>query len=300
MSEFLPETYRSGYISILGLPNVGKSTLINRLIGEKISIISHRKQTTRNAIYGVKTGTDYQAIFIDTPGFHTPKSALNKAMVKEATTIIPTADMITLLVDYNESFGRDFMRLVELLKDTPQPKIALITKVDIANKNLLYNIASKLQEMMNFQHIIPISSVKDINIDTYIDLAVKELPLNFKLYPDDIITTQPEKFLIAEYVREQIFINVSNEVPYDTYVKIEDIIETPSKMTISAIIYVGRESQKAILIGKNGAMMKKIGSSARQTIEEFFHKKVNLKLWATAKQRAFSEEDFLSLNRGSL
>ena len=295
--EELNTNFKAGYISIIGLPNAGKSTLINRLIGEKISIISPRKQTTRNVIHGIKTTENYQAIFVDTPGFHTPKSALNKAIVNEVSSVIPTADVITLLVDYNENFGTDFMRLIEILKGTEQPKIALITKIDMTKENNLFKTVSILNEMLRFEHIIPISTIKDINIDKYIELAVSELPNNYKLYDADMVTTQSEQFLISEYVREQIFLNVRNEVPYDAYVRIETIETKKGKLTVSAIIYVQRESQKAILIGKNGEMMKKIGESARKSIEEFFGIQVNLKLWTSAKQNAFLDDEFLSLNK---
>ncbi len=295
--EELNTNFKAGYISIIGLPNAGKSTLINRLIGEKISIISPRKQTTRNVIHGIKTTEEYQAIFVDTPGFHTPKSALNKAIVNEVSSVIPTADVITLLVDYNENFGTDFMRLIEILKGTEQPKIALITKIDMTKENNLFKTVSILNELLRFEHIIPISTIKNINIDKYIELAVSELPNNYKLYDADMVTTQSEQFLISEYVREQIFLNVRNEVPYDAYVRIETIETKKGKLTVSAIIYVQRESQKAILIGKNGEMMKKIGESARKSIEEFFGIQVNLKLWTSAKQNAFLDDEFLSLNK---
>lgn len=293
----LNTNFKAGYISIIGLPNAGKSTLINRLIGEKISIISPRKQTTRNVIHGIRTTEEYQAIFVDTPGFHTPKSALNKAIVKEVSSVIPTADVITLLVDYNENFGTDFMRLIEILKGTDQPKIALITKIDMTKENNLFKTVSILNELLKFEHIIPISTLKDINIEKYLELAVGELPNNYKLYDDDMVTTQSEQFLISEYVREQIFLNVRNEVPYDAYVRIETIETKKGKLTVSAIIYVQRESQKAILIGKNGEMMKKIGESARKSIETFFGMQVNLKLWTSAKQNAFLDDEFLSLNK---
>ena len=295
--EELNTNFKAGYISILGLPNAGKSTLINRLIGEKISIVSPRKQTTRNVIHGIKTTEEYQAIFVDTPGFHTPKSALNKAIVNEVSSVIPTADVITLLVDYNENFGTDFMRLIEILKGTDQPKIALITKIDMTKENNLFKPVSILNELLRFEHIIPISTIKDINIDKYLELAVSELPNNYKLFDEDMVTTQSEQFLISEYVREQIFLNVRNEVPYDAYVRIETIETKRGKLTVSAIIYVQRESQKAILIGKNGEMMKKIGESARKSIEDFFGIQVNLKLWTSAKQNAFLDDEFLSLNK---
>ncbi len=295
--EELNTNFKAGYISIIGLPNAGKSTLINRLIGEKISIISPRKQTTRNVIHGIKTTEEYQAIFVDTPGFHTPKSALNKAIVNEVSSVIPTADVITLLVDYNENFGTDFMRLIEILKGTDQPKIALITKIDMTKENNLFKPVSILNELLRFEHIIPISTIKDINIDKYLELAVSELPNNYKLFDEDMVTTQSEQFLISEYVREQIFLNVRNEVPYDAYVRIETIETKRGKLTVSAIIYVQRESQKAILIGKNGEMMKKIGESARKSIEDFFGIQVNLKLWTSAKQNAFLDDEFLSLNK---
>ena len=214
--------FHAGLIALAGLPNAGKSTLLNTIIGEKIAIVSHTPQTTRNAIYGIKTTKEYQAVFVDTPGFHSPKNTLNKAIVQQAVDSLSIVDVICLLVEAGAKRGKDFNNLVSLIKEAPQEKILIITKIDTAPKEMVYKTAEEIFPLCKFKHVLPVSAVKNINVDTLMNLLYDELPENIMQYDEDLITTQPEKFLISEYIREQIFMRLRNEVPHDTLVYVED------------------------------------------------------------------------------
>lgn len=289
------ENFRAGLIALAGLPNAGKSTLLNTILGEKIAIVSRTPQTTRNAIYGIKTTKEYQAIFVDTPGFHSPKNSLNKAIVQQAIDSLSIVDVICLLVEAGGKRGKDFNNLIALIKDAPQEKILVITKIDAVSKEVVYKTAEEIFPLCKFKHVLPVSSQKNVNIDTLMNLIYEELPENIMQYDEDLITTQPEKFLISEYIREQLFIRLRNEVPHDTLVYIEDYRDKSKVMEIDAIIYVNRESQKGIVIGEGGSMLKKIGMTARKNLESFFEKNVRLNLLVKVKANWVSKQEYLDI-----
>lgn len=287
--------FHAGLIALAGLPNAGKSTLLNTIIGEKIAIVSHTPQTTRNAIYGIKTTKEYQAIFVDTPGFHSPKNSLNKAIVQQAVDSLSIVDVICLLVEAGGKRGKDFNNLIALIKNAPQEKILIITKIDAVSKETVYKTAEELFPLCEFKHVLPVSAKNNINVDTLMELLYDELPENVMQYDEDLITTQPEKFLISEYIREQLFMRLRNEVPHDILVNIEDYRDKSKVMEIDAIIYVNRESQKGIVIGEGGSMLKNIGISARKNLESFFEKQVRLNLIVKVKENWVARQEYLGM-----
>lgn len=288
--------FKSGFVSILGVPNVGKSTLLNKIIGEKIAIVSHKAQTTRNSIQGIKTGENYQIVFVDTPGFHSARSHINKVMVHQATETIEQVDVIYLVTTPKEIVGRDFKKLVDLLKETPQPKFLIINKVDASERTKVYEAATRLSQVLPFTHILPVSAVKGTNVDKLIELTVEELPEGRAYFDEDEITTQPEKFLIAEYIREKVFQHVHEEIPYDTLVETEKVEERPNgAMYIAASVIVSRESQKGVIIGKGGKKLKEIGQDARKSLEAFFGVKVYLDLWVKIRDNWSSKDQYLEI-----
>ncbi len=289
------KSFKAGLIALVGLPNAGKSTLLNTIIGEKIAIVSPRPQTTRNTIYGIKTTDDYQAIFVDTPGFHSAKTRLNRAIVQQATDSLSIVDVICVLIEADSKIGSDFKRLIDIIKDAKQPKMLLITKVDKAKKEDVYKTAELVFPMANFSQVLPISAIKNNNIDKFMELVTDYLPENILQYDEDLITTQPEKFLAAEYIREQAFLNLRQEVPYDILVEIENFAYTEKRTEITAIIYVNRESQKGIVIGEKGSMLKKIGENARKNLESFFDQKVYLELLVKVRQNWVSRQEYLDI-----
>ncbi|MBQ3033406.1 MAG: GTPase Era [Deferribacterales bacterium] len=295
MSNNSEKQFRAGLIAFAGLPNAGKSTLLNALVGEKIAIVSPRPQTTRNTIYGIKTEDDYQAILVDTPGFHSAKTRLNRAIVQQAIDSISIVDVICVLVEAGTKIGNDFKRLMEIVKAAPQPKILLVTKIDSIKKEAVYKTAEQVFPMADFSQVLPISSVKDVNLDKFMSLAVEYLPENVPQYDKDLITTQPERFLAAEYIREQAFLNLRQEVPYDVLVEIESFEDTEKRIEISAVIYVSRESQKGIVIGENGSMLKKIGQNARKNLEAFFDCNIHLELWVKVRENWVAHSDYLDI-----
>lgn len=289
------KNFRAGLIALAGLANVGKSTLMNALVGEKVAIVSPRPQTTRNSIYGIKTTEDYQAIFVDTPGFHTPKTRLNKVIVQEAINSISIVDVICVLCEAGEKISSDFERLLEMVNAANQPKILVITKIDATPRDLVYQTAEKVFAMGKFEQVLPISSTKKVNLDKLIEVLVPLLPENVMQYDEDLITTQPERFLAAEYIREQIFINLRKEVPYDTLVNIESFEEKGKNIEITATIFVNRDSQKGIMIGEGGSMLKKIGTVARGNIGLFFGKNTRLELWVKVKEGWVGKQEYLNM-----
>ena len=289
------KSFRAGLIAFAGLPNAGKSTLLNTIVGEKIAIVSPRPQTTRNTIYGIKTEDEYQAILLDTPGFHSAKTRLNRAIVQQAIDSLSIVDVVCVLAEAGMKIGNDFKRLIEIIKSAEQPKILIITKIDDAKKEDVYKTAEEIYPMADFVQVIPVSSVKNINVGKFMELAVEYLPENILQYDRDLITTQPEKFLVAEYIREQAFLNLRQEVPYDVLVDIESFEDTEKRIEISAVIYVNRESQKGIVIGEGGAMLKKIGQNARKNLEAFFDRSVYLELWVKVRENWVANSEYLDI-----
>jgi len=288
--------FKSGFVAIVGRPNAGKSTLLNKILGEKITIVSNKPQTTRTNIQGVLTGEDYQVVYIDTPGFHNARDRINKMMVKQARESLNVVDVIYLIVQPDESMGPELKELFKLVKESPAKKILLINKVDNYKRELVYEKAQKFFPEMEFNHVLPISALKGTNIDKLIELTVEELEEGMQFYDSEEITTQPEKLLVAEFVREQAFAKLKDELPYQILVECEDVEDkSDGSLYISASIIVNRESQKGIVIGKQGQQLKTIGTEARKNLENFFGVRVYLDLWVKVRQNWAEQDDYLRM-----
>lgn len=282
----LVNKFKSGFVTIIGRPNVGKSTLMNYLIGEKISIISNKPQTTRNTIQTILTKENYQIVFLDTPGIHKPKHKLGEYMVKMANKTLNEVDVILFLVTPDEAVGAGDKYIIDQLKAVNTPVILVINKADaFKNENIAKTIESYTKEF-NFKEVIPISALTGKNVDELVRLIVENLPEGPQYFPSDMITDQPEKFIVSEIIREKILKNLNEEVPHGTAVEIISMKEekTSKLININATIYCEKDSHKAIIIGKGGLMLKKIGQSAREDIEALLGSKIYLELWVKVKK----------------
>ncbi len=277
--------YKSGFIAVIGRPNVGKSTLINKIIGQKIAIMSDKPQTTRSRIQCILTQDDAQIIFLDTPGIHKPMFKLGEYMLKAAEGTLKEVDAIFFVIDATENFGGGEKYILERLKSTTAPVILVINKVDLLDREKILPIISTYSARRNFAAVVPISAVDGTNIDTLIDEAKKFLPEGPKYYPADMVTDQPERLIVAELIREKILHVTEDEVPHSVAVDIEEITPRKNAPTyIRAVIYVERDSQKGIIIGKGGELLKGIGRNARPEIEMLLGTKIYLDLWVKVKR----------------
>ena len=293
--------FRSGFVSIIGRPNAGKSTLLNALVGEKLAIVTRKPQTTRNRIQGIvnvaKKGKQPagQIVLIDTPGVHKPVNSLNRRMMKEVYDALEGCDLLLLIVDAGEKFGSGDQFVLEIAKRTKLPCFLLLNKIDTLQKDKLLPLIAQYQEMHSFVEVIPISALKEKGLETLLGSIVRALPEGPHYFPKDQITDQPERFLVAELIREQVLQFTSQEVPHATTVLIDNYEEGAKLTRIAATVYCEREGQKAILIGKQGANLKKIGTHARQQIERLLGTKVFLELFVKVQagwreSRTFVEE----------
>lgn len=278
--------FKSGFISILGRPNVGKSTFFNAVIGDKISIVADKPQTTRNRISGILNFPDAQLIFLDTPGMHNPKTPLNRAMVKAARDTIGDTDLILMMVEAGKPVGAQDLFLIEALAGVQEPVFLAINKTDRMEKSLLLPLMDQCRRLYDFAGIFPISARTGNGLEGLIRSMKEALPDGPRLFPDDIATEATERFIAGEFIREQIVRLTSQEIPYASAVEIDAFKEDESKnlIRISATIMVEKESQKAIMIGKKGAMLKKIGTQARTAMENLFGAKVFLELFVRVKK----------------
>ncbi len=277
-NDLIPENFKAGYVAIIGLPNAGKSTLLNTLLNVKLSIISDKPQTTRRKIPGILNRENFQAVFLDTPGILRPKYKLHARMMEQVYSALDDADVLILIVD---SAGRHHPIEIDLksLNPTRKPVILLLNKVDLMPKNDLLPLIDVYKDFYAFEEIIPISALSGDGVDKVEKAIEARLPFHPPFYPPDILSDQPERFFVAEIIREKIFEKFYQEIPYSTEVVVEEFRERPSqKDYIYAIIYVERNSQKGILIGKKGEALKKIGAAARQEIEAFLGRPVFLEL----------------------
>lgn len=288
--------FRSGFVSIIGRPNAGKSTLLNALVGEKVAIVTHKPQTTRQRIQGfvnVKGGQGRppgQIVFIDTPGVHKPDSPLGSRMMREVNAALEERDLVLLIVDVTQRFGTGDQFVLDLLKNVRSPIILLLNKIDTIEKPKLLEIIDRYSKLRDFAEIIPISATKRQGLKDLLDTVIKTLPEGPRYFEKDQITDQPERVLVAEMIRERVLIETGQEVPYATAVKVETF-EAGGKLTrIAAAIYCEREGQKAILIGRGGSMLKRIGTSARKQIERFLETKVFLELFVKVREGWRSSE----------
>jgi GTPase len=275
--------FRSGFIAIIGRPNVGKSTLMNCLLGEKISIISDKPQTTRNRIRGILSRPDAQLVFIDTPGIHKPLHKMNEIMVNMALGTYNEVDVIMLLVEATEKPGGGDRFIIDSLAKIRTPVLLIINKVDLINKERLLPLMQEYSTLYSFAEIIPVSALKQ-DLGGLVDALLKRMPKGPKYFPDDQLTDQPERFVVSEIIREKIFELTKEEIPYSTAVMIDQVKEEPGLTRIEATIFVDRDSQKGIVIGKNGALLKEIGTRARLDAEKLLGVKVFLQLWVKVKK----------------
>jgi GTPase len=292
---------RSGFVTIIGRPNAGKSTLLNSLVGEKLAIVTHKAQTTRSRITGIvniKRTSKHpagQLVFVDTPGVHKPEDQLNKRMMQEVYDSLEGCDLILLIVDVTQKFGTGDEFVLEIVKRAKASAsgrsgirvpatFLLLNKIDLFEKTKLLPVIEAWTERFDFAQIIPISAEKELGKQELLAAVVNALPEGPKYFPEDQITDQPERFIVAELIREQILINTAQEVPYASGVLIEKFEEGTKLSRISAVIFVEREGQKAIVIGKQGAMLKHIGTRARQQIERILGVKVFLELFVKVRE----------------
>jgi GTP-binding protein Era len=293
--------FRSGFVSIIGKPNVGKSTLLNALVGEKLAIVTRKPQTTRNRILGVvnverKPGRPGgQIVLIDTPGIHKPMNSLNRRMMKEVYDALEGCNLLLLMADATAKFGPGDQFVLELANKTHLPLFLLLNKVDAIEKRKLLPLIAQYGELHDFTDVVPISALKCDGLETLLDAVIEVLPEGPRYFPKDQITDQPERFLVTELIREQVLMNTSQEVPHATTVLVDQYEEGEKLTRIAATIYVERPGQKAILIGKQGATLKKIGTAARLQIERLLNTHVFLELFVKVQpnwreSRAFVEQ----------
>lgn len=273
--------FRTGSIGLIGRPNAGKSTLLNRILGEKVAIVSDKPQTTRNRILGIKNDPDAQILVLDTPGIHRPKSRLSDAMVRSALAVAEEADLVFLLAEIGKRGLVVDEELLGWVHKTDAPVFMVITKADLVSREEILPAIEEMSRKNLFKEIVPVSALKGENIDHLIDVAKKYLPEGPPLFPADEYTDQPMRFLAAELVREKILQKVYQEMPYSVAVKVERYEENQEKNLISirAVIYVERDSQKGILIGKKGEFLKQIGMEARKELEKLTGGRIFLETW---------------------
>lgn len=290
--------HRTGYAAILGLPNSGKSTLLNVLLGQKLSIITSKPQTTRKRILGILSEEDYQIIFLDTPGILSPSYLLQEKMMEDVKTSLDDADVILLVIDVAEDPLGEILLNQEFISESvlksSKPKLLVINKVDLSNQEKVTELLKHFEKRKSFEEIIPISAALNFNIQRVKEEIVRFLPEGPKLFPDDQVTDANERFFVSEIIREKILENYRDEIPYSSEVLIIEFKEREEgKNFISAEIVVERDSQKAIIIGKGGTAIKKLGQAARESIEEFLQKDVFLELRVKVRKKWRSDENLL-------
>lgn len=289
--------YKSGFVTLIGRPNVGKSTLMNHLIGQKIAITSNKPQTTRNRIQTVLTLDEGQIVFVDTPGIHKAKNKLGDYMVNVAERTLSEVDVILWLVEPGTFIGAGERHIIEQLKKVKTPVILVINKTDTVKKEELLPSIDAYRKELDFQEIVPVSALKGDNTDTLVECILKYLPYGPAFYDEDTITDQPMRQIVAELIREKALRLLEEEIPHGVAVSIESMKYRKKICDIEATIVCERESHKGIIIGKGGQMLKKIGSTARPEIEDMLEMQVNLQLWVKVK-KDWRDSDFLLKNFG--
>jgi GTP-binding protein Era len=278
------ESFRSGYVSIIGRPNVGKSTLLNALLGQKISIVAARPQTTRNRILGIKSLPEAQIVFIDTPGIHKPKNLLGEAMVRSARQVLEEIDVALFVAEAGRQTEKDRI-IIESLTHVDKPVFLVINKIDEVKKQDILPMMDRYKELFHFREIIPVSALKGEGIGIVLEKLLEYLPAGPKYYPDDIVTDQIERFMAAEIIREKIMEKTGEEIPYSVAVDVDSWTEREDGIVaIAANIFVEREGQKGIIIGAKGRMLKEVGTLARIDIERLLGARVFLQLWVKVKR----------------
>ena len=288
------EGFKSGFVSIIGRPNVGKSTLLNRIVGQKVAIMSDVPQTTRNKIQGVVTSDDSQIVFIDTPGIHKPQTRLNDFMLKSAYSTFNEVDLVLFMVNAAEKRGAGDNFILEKLKNLRTPKFLIINKIDQVKPEELLKIIMDYTSDNEFNEVIPISAIQGNNVDEMMLTIKKYMPEGPQFYPDDQVTDHPEYFVVSEFIREKILQLTKEEVPHSVAVVVESMLRNEDdKVHVHATIIVDRASQKGIIIGKGGKMMKEIGVRARRDIEAMLGDKIYLELWVKVQKDWRDKQSYL-------
>jgi GTP-binding protein Era len=270
--------HRSGFVNILGNPNVGKSTLMNVLVGQKLSVTTPKAQTTRHRIMGILNGEGYQIVYSDTPGILNPKYKLQSAMMKSVESALDDADLILYVTDVVETASKNEEHLNRILT-SPVPKLIVINKIDLTNQSDLEKLVEKWNEMAPGVPVLPVSAISRFNTDLLLKEIIGRLPEGPPYFPEDQLTDRYERFFVTEIIRGKIFETYAKEIPYSVEVEIESYHEEPALNRIAAVIYVARDSQKGIIIGHKGSMLKRVGTAARKEMEEFLGKKVFLEMY---------------------
>ncbi len=288
-------THRSGFVSILGRPNAGKSTLLNALVGQKVSIVADKPQTTRTAIQGVMTTDEAQVVFVDTPGIHKSDSTINKRMMESVRASLEERDMLIYVVDSSEPFGEEDQRAMSMLRAGGPPVILVLNKIDaVKAKHDLLPLMDAYSKQFDFVETLPMSALKETGLEDLRTAVVSRMPEGPEYFPADHVTDQPARFLAAELIREKILIATRQEVPHATTVIIDKWEETPNIVRIYATIFVERDGQKAIVIGAKGAMLKKVGTLAREEMESLFGIKIYLDLHVKVESAWREKSAFLN------
>ncbi|MEA3494403.1 MAG: GTPase Era [Bacteroidota bacterium] len=286
------EKFRSGFANIIGYPNVGKSTLINKFLGEKLSIVTPKAQTTRQRIFGILSGKNYQIVFSDTPGILNPKYELQKSMIKDINQAYDDADIIIYMTDAKDDIEKH-LENIEKIKKIKIPIYLIINKIDLISQDVLDTKVDEWEKLFDKKDIIPLSALYNFNITSIINYLKEKLPVHEPYFPEDIITDKSERYIASEIIREKIFLHYKQEIPYSVEVIVHSFIEKEKITEISADIIVGRKSQKPILIGKDGSALKRIGTEARIDMETFFENKVFLELFVKVRDNWRNNKLFL-------
>ncbi|WP_066894883.1 GTPase Era [Clostridium nigeriense] len=286
--------FKSGFVTIVGRPNVGKSTLLNEIMGEKLSIVSNKPQTTRNNIQTILTGENHQIVFVDTPGIHKPKHKLGEYMVNSAKDSIKEVDLVLFLINPEEEIGRGDKFIIETLKNQKAPIFLVVNKIDEFTQDRVAKTLQMYSQELDFKEIIPISALKGKNVDRLVELMIDAMPEGPKYYPDDMITDVQERFVVSEIIREKALRTLREEIPHGIAVDIIQMKQSPSgTWHIEVDMLCEKDSHKGIIIGKNGQCLKKIGETARYEIERFLHSKVNLKIWVKVRKEWRDNQNLL-------
>ncbi len=291
MSE---DKFKSGFISIIGRPNVGKSTFMNKVLGQKIAIMSDKPQTTRNKVQGVYTTKESQMIFIDTPGIHKPKHQLGEHMMKVARNTLKETEVILFIINAAEEIGRGDEYIIDMLKNTKTPIVLVLNKIDLVHPDDLLKQIDVYKDKLEFSDVVPISALQGNNVETLLEVIENYLPEGPMYYPEDRVTDHPEHFIVSELIREKALHLTSQEIPHAIGVEVEKMkADKGDKIHVQAVIYVERESQKGMVIGKGGKMLKEIGQLARQDIENLLGSKVYLELWVKVQKDWRNKSNFI-------
>lgn len=287
------DSFKSGFAALVGRPNVGKSTLVNRLVGQKVAIISDKPQTTRHKIHSVMTRGDGQVVFLDTPGIHKPKHTLGRQMVQIALGTLKEVDVVLFLCEA-EPPGTGDRYIIDRFRGISTPIILVLNKMDLVPRTEILPLIDSYRHLHNFSEIIPVSALTGENVDRLADLVMGYLSPGPRYYPEGITTDRPETFIMAEIIREKVLQLTSQEVPHSVTVEVEEVQERPNNLVaVRAVVYTERDSQKGILIGKNGGMLKEIGKRAREEMEALFGSRIFLELWVKVKADWRNNERYL-------